>query len=245
MTRTLTGYGDRFLQPLFRNEDRIFRIALTLFRECAWFDTGECRYFSKGDALLEEGVSNRGMVIVIESGYAHVTKRGAQGREALLRFCVPGDLIGEQGLLGHGQWAPASSISVTAITDGRAHVMPVDEMRNLIKSQPGGWQLLAKYLSVRLSEADALITTLACPSAEIRLARVCYELMCHGGIVLGDGSKQLPIHVASNRVAMWIGVSTRTVEHILQKWRDRHIIARQARPIIVYNLEKMRSLARL
>lgn len=238
----LVGYGDKFLDRLYEISFPAFLLSLT--SGCGYFNKGQCRNFEPGDVLLRAG-SRCDEVVVLEKGLAQVTKPTGQDREAFLRLCFRGEIIGEEAILDLRRPKPARTITAIALTPVKAHTMPAFEMRNVLDSNPGAWDLLAEDLSARLSAADSTIAGLSCDPPDRRLARLLCELIRHGGIVQADGGRRPPIETTQRRLATWIGVSTETVERILRKWRGRHIISTEPRAIIVYDINKLASIGRI
>jgi CRP-like cAMP-binding protein len=235
----LVGYGDKFLDRLCEG-----RFILSFFNECPYFSKGRCRNFEPGDILLRAG-SPCGEVVVLEKGLAQVTKPRGKDREAFLRLCFRGEIIGEEAMLDLRRPKPPRTITATALTPVKAHTMSAFEMRDFLDSNSRAWELLAEDLSARLSTADSTIATLSCEPPDRRLARLLYELVRHGGVVQPDGGRRPPIAITQRRLATWIGASTETVERILKKWRTRQIISTEPRAVIIYDIKKLMSIGNI
>ena len=60
------------------------------------------REFVRGEMLYAEGDSVQ-HVLLLTSGFAKITQLGPGGTEVILRFCVPGDVLGAVGLFSNGR----------------------------------------------------------------------------------------------------------------------------------------------
>ena len=58
--------------------------------------------FPRGEMVYAEGDSVQ-HVLVLTSGFAKITQLGPGGTEVILRFCVPGDVLGAVGLFSNGR----------------------------------------------------------------------------------------------------------------------------------------------
>ena len=60
------------------------------------------REFARGEMLYAEGDAVQ-HVLLLTSGFAKITQLGPGGTEVILRFCVPGDVLGAVGLFSNGR----------------------------------------------------------------------------------------------------------------------------------------------
>src|SRR5215216_7109597 len=107
------------------------------------------RRFRAGQALMHEGqVGDELMVLV--AGRAKVTCTTAEGKEIVLAFLQPGDLLGELSVLDD---RPRSS-SVVALEPGEALVLAASEFRAVVGSRPRIAFELLRILTRRFRDAE-------------------------------------------------------------------------------------------
>ncbi|WP_329250442.1 Crp/Fnr family transcriptional regulator [Actinoallomurus sp. NBC_01490] len=216
-------YGDGFLERLdWRDE-----IALWSKADFANFDIG--------DRLLAAGVAPK-KIYFIRQGLVQMTAMSRDGQEAFLRLCGPGQMLGEDALLPFGQRSHRRrTVNATALTECRARVMSREGALEFLNSRPHLWEMFTQDLIQRTVEDETRITSLACDHSVRRLAWLLWDLERHGGVVQDDGSRRLPLPLSQTTLAMWAGMSKKTVERTLRDWRERGIISTPApRTIIIH-----------
>jgi CRP-like cAMP-binding protein len=122
--------------------------------------------------------------------------------------------------------------------------MTRDDALRFLNSRPHLWEMFTQDLIQRTVEDETRITSLACDHSVRRLARLLWDLERHGGVVQDDGSRRLPLPLSQTTLAIWAGMSKKTVERTLRDWRKRGIISTPApRTIIVHKTSALAVLA--
>ncbi len=103
-----------------------------------------------GEMILARG-NSADHIVVLESGRVKVSVLMADGREAVLTFRGPGDLLGDQSLVDD---SPRSA-TVTAVEPVEMLVVAAATFRNYLASHPGVAIAMLATLSERLRESDS------------------------------------------------------------------------------------------
>ena len=90
------------------------------------------REFVRGEMLYAEGDPVR-HVLLLTSGFAKITQLGPGGTEVILRFCVPGDVLGAVGLFSNGRHYTTAQ----AFRPCRALIWEAPAFDALVKRFPG------------------------------------------------------------------------------------------------------------
>jgi CRP/FNR family cyclic AMP-dependent transcriptional regulator len=193
--------------------------------------------FPAGVRLLQQGEPGD-KVLVIESGRAKVTYVTSGGRELVLRFCGPGELVGELSVLDGG---PRLS-SIVALEEVEALVIPAGEFRALLLSQPGiAWRLLV-MLSKRFRDADLKRVEFGASDTVGRLAARLVELGERYG-EHRDGGVHIELPLSQDELGAWTGASRAGVAAALRTLRDLGWIETGRRRIVLLDGEALRARA--
>jgi CRP/FNR family transcriptional regulator, cyclic AMP receptor protein len=169
------------------------------------------RRFARGEALMHAGQPARD-VLVLRSGWAKVSSTTPAGRQVLLAFRGPGDLIGELSALDD---RPRSA-TIVALGDVEAAAMSHRAFLALLAELPGAWQALLKVLSGRLRDADAKRVQLA---AYTTLGRVAFCLLELGERFAADDGVDVLLGLSQEELASWAGTSLESVGRSLATMR--------------------------
>jgi CRP/FNR family cyclic AMP-dependent transcriptional regulator len=193
--------------------------------------------FPAGVRLLQQGEPGD-KVLVIESGRAKVTYVTGGGRELVLRFCGPGELVGELAVLDGG----ARLSSIVALEEVEALVIPAGDFRTLLLSHPGIAWLLLVMLSKRFRDADLKRVEFGASDTVGRIAARLVELgerygeHRHGGVHI-----ELPL--SQDELGAWTGASRAGVAAALRTLRDLGWIETGRRRLVLLDSEALRARA--
>jgi CRP/FNR family transcriptional regulator, cyclic AMP receptor protein len=193
--------------------------------------------YPAGVRLLHQGEPGD-KVLVIESGRAKVTYVTAGGKELVLRFCGPGELVGELAVLDGG---PRLS-SIVALEPVEALVIPASDFRTLLHSQPGiAWRLLV-MLSTRFRDADLKRVEFGASDTVGRLAARLVELGERYGERRDEGV-HIELPLSQDELGAWTGASRAGVAAALRTLRDLGWIETGRRRIVLLDTDALRSRA--
>jgi CRP/FNR family cyclic AMP-dependent transcriptional regulator len=130
------------------------------------------RSFVRGQAICHAGqVADR--VLILLAGRVKVVAPSASGREIVLAFHGPGELVGELAALDGG----VRSASVVALEPVDVLALAPEEFRAFLDLHPAGALALVRTLGSRLRDADARLMEFATVDTlgrvAIRLVELC------------------------------------------------------------------------
>jgi len=215
-----------FLDALTDNEREAFRAA------------GRVRRFSKGEAIFHEG-DDAGGVVAVVSGTVKVSLIGLGGREVVLRFSGPGELIGELAAIG----GRPRTANVTAVDPVEAISVRAADFRRLALEHPRIADLVFDNVASLLGEADRQRVDFATRDVTARIAGRLAELAETAGAADGDGIR-ITLPLSQEELAAWSGASREAVARSLHLLRELGWIETGRREIKVRNIEALRGLVR-
>jgi hypothetical protein len=119
-------------------------------QEAGWLhERGVTRRFERGAALFHERQLSDRVMLLLE-GRVKIASASEDGREAVLAFRGPGEVLGELSAID-GQ---PRSASVTAVDPVRALVVPAADFRHFLERTPRATLWLLTRVISRLREAD-------------------------------------------------------------------------------------------
>jgi CRP/FNR family cyclic AMP-dependent transcriptional regulator len=192
------------------------------------------RRFRKGQALFHEGGSSD-RVVAILVGRVKVSTLTDDGREIVLAFRGPGDLLGELSAID-GQ---PRSASVEAIEPVEAlAVTPVD-FRGFLTDHPEIGLMLLETLSRRLRDADRKRVEYGAHDTVGRVAARLVELAEQYGEPDPLGIR-IALPLSQEELAGWTGASREAVNKALHTLRGAGWVVTERRRITVCDPEALR-----
>jgi CRP/FNR family transcriptional regulator, cyclic AMP receptor protein len=195
------------------------------------------RRFRAGQALMHEGQVGEELMILI-AGRVKVTCTTAEGKEIVLAFRQPGDLLGELAVLDD---RPRSS-AVVALEPGEALVLSASEFRAAVRSHPQIALELLRMLSRRFRDTDRMRIEFAASQTLTRVAIRLVELAHRYGEP-SDGGVVIDLPISQEELAGWTGSSREAVAKALHSLREMGLIVTDRRRITVSDLEGLRRQA--
>jgi CRP/FNR family transcriptional regulator, cyclic AMP receptor protein len=195
---------------------------------------GAVRRFRSGATLMYEGQAGEEVLLLLE-GRVKVTSITAEGREIVLRFCGPGELLGELSVL---EERPRSS-TVEALESVEALAISGTDFRALAESRPSLALALFRMISHRFRDADRKRIEFGASHTLGRVAARLVELAeRYGG--LGEGGTVIDLPISQEELAGWTGSSREAVAKALQTLRQLGLITTERRRITVLDPEGLR-----
>jgi CRP/FNR family cyclic AMP-dependent transcriptional regulator len=198
---------------------------------------GAVRRFERGQALMYQG-QHPDRIVLIRSGRARVSFTTPNGREVILAFSGPGELVGE---LSSFDDQPRSA-SVVALEPVEALCVSNEDFQSFLAERPAASLTLLRLLSRRLRDADVKLVEYAAVSTIGRVATRLLEL----GERFGeeeDGAVRIALPLTQEELAGWVGTSLESVARSLQTMRRLHWIETARRQIRILDQEALKRAA--
>lgn len=203
----------------------------------SFHERGRLRRFERGDALVYEGqVGDK--VLVLLTGRAKVSSTTAEGREMVLGFRGPGDLVGELSVI---DGRPRSS-TVLALEPVEALAMAATNFRTFVEDHPRVAWLLLELLSARFRDADRKRIEFGAADSVGRVSARLVELAeTHGEPE--DGAVVITLPLSQEELGGWCGCSREAAAKGLQTLRRLGLIETRRRRIVVLDVDRLRERA--
>jgi CRP/FNR family cyclic AMP-dependent transcriptional regulator len=195
------------------------------------------RRFRAGATLMHEGQRGEEVLLLLE-GRVKVICTTAEGKEIVLQFCGPGDLIGELSVVDD---RPRSS-TVEAFEPVEALALSGGDFRAFLASRPEAVTALLRAISRRFRDMDRKLIEFAASQTLGRLAGRLVELAERYGEPVDDGV-EIDLRLTQEELAGWTGSSREAVAKALQSLRDLGLVTTERRRITVLDLGGLRRQA--
>ena len=202
-------------------------------RRCA-----RLRSFARGRALFHEGEAST-HVLVLTRGRVKVSMTTEDGREAVIGFRGPGDLIGELSALD----GRPRSATVGALEPTEALAVALPDFTRFLEARPRVAAMLLRLLAARLRQADLQRLEFASYGSVGRLARGLATLCRRYGERVGSAAFAITLPITQEELAGWTGSSRESVAKGLHMLRDLGLVDTQRRRIVVSDVEALERMA--
>jgi CRP/FNR family transcriptional regulator, polysaccharide utilization system transcription regulator len=193
------------------------------------------RHYKKGDVLYHEGNRISGFYC-INAGIIKVYKTGLDGKEQIIRFARPGEIIAYRSVLSN---EPACTTS-KVIEDCQVCFIPSEVLISLIKKNSTFALELMKLTCHELGEANSYITDIAQKTVRERLAEVLLKLVEDFGL---DEQKFLKISLTREELANIVGTATESVIRLLSEFKGDKLVELNGRKIKILNVKGLEKIS--
>jgi CRP/FNR family cyclic AMP-dependent transcriptional regulator len=188
---------------------------------------GRIRRYAAGDALFHQGDDPGGVRILVE-GRVKVVSVTATGREIILAFRGPGDIVGEIGAIA----GSARSCAVRALEPVQTLAVGDREFRGFLNSHANAAMNLVLMLIARLQSADEARMEFAAHDVVGRVARRLVELSERFGEPCAEGV-QITLALSQDELAAWTASSREAVAKAMRLLRELGWIQTRRRQIVI------------
>ena len=196
-----------------------------------------CKFYKKGQTIFYEGDRPLG-IYCLNYGKVKIFKIGMDGKEQIVRFVFPGDLIGFRSLIGEEIY----SASATTLEDSFACFISKQVFFQLTKKYPYISHNLMTSLCHLLEEAENKITSLAQKTVKKRLAEsllIINKTFNPDTNNDNDNNIDYTIQLSRRDLANIVGTATETVIRLLSEFNDKKLISIKGRKITLLNIDKL------
>jgi CRP-like cAMP-binding protein len=197
---------------------------------------GAVRRYRRGDVLFHQD-DDAGAVVVLRDGHVKATMVN-DGREVILAFPGPGELLGELSAIdGHPR-----SATVRAVDEVEALVIPGSAFRAYLERRPRIALVLLRGVAERLRAADRQRVDYAVNDVVVRVAGRLVELCDRFGSDDGTGI-DIGLAITQDELAAWAGASREAVAKAMALLRTLGWVQTERRRILVLDLPALRRYA--
>jgi CRP/FNR family transcriptional regulator, polysaccharide utilization system transcription regulator len=201
-------------------------------------DAKRCVMFSKGDVLYSEG-QYASSLHCIHSGHVKVSRLGPDGKELVLRFAGPGDVLGYAALIS-GQAYTTHAVAVEA---ARVCAIPREHVSRIVRDNPTFALRLMEMISHELEDAERSIIRLAQKSVKERVAEALLVLRETFGTKT-DG-ETINVTFTRDDLSTIVGTAPESVIRALGDFKREQLIATDGQNIAIRNHGGLAKAAKL
>ena len=215
--------------PLFRhlNKEEVQDISLNKITET----------YKRGSIIYREGNRMKGFYCV-NSGIVKIYKTGIDGKEQIVRFAKPGDLIGYRSVVSN---EPACTTAEILQESTLCHI-PTDILLHLVKTNGEFAVSLMKLTCKELGEANAYITDIAQKTVKERLAEILIHLDNEFGT---DEMGVLNISLTREELSNIVGTATESIIRLLSEFKNDGSIELNGRKIKILDEPGLKHIANI
>jgi len=192
---------------------------------------------NKGETLVQQGSYPKG-VYCVQQGFFKLVRPSSSGKETIVRFAGPGDLIGYRAILS----GEPVALQAVAIQNASTCFVPSSILFGFLNSNgPFSLELL-KNTCLELSEANRVLSSLAQKSVKQRLAEVL--LMLHAKFH-EDHDGCIDVDLKRSELADLVGTATESLIRLLADFEKEKLICRDGKRFRLSQPERLAHLAAL
>lgn len=201
---------------------------------------GKRRFIDKNKYAFRAGEPIK-CVCLVERGYLKIFQPTSDGKDMLLFFRAPGDLLGLRGSL-HVKPDSVRTYTAQACEDSEILCIASNTFREYLESHPRMAVEVAATLSRRLDDACDHYSNLAVAHVAARVARlILYVGRCYG-TPTGKGVN-LDVPLTQQEIADMVGAARQTVNSILNSLYQDGVISESHKHLRIENEAELKKLA--
>ncbi len=187
--------------------------------------------YARSKIIYEEGSRINGFYLVCR-GIIKIFKTGFDGKDQIIRFAKPGDIMGFRSTIT-GELACTTSKS---IEEAEILYVPADLVKGFVHSNGNFAMDLLEIACNELGEANDYITDIAQKTVRERLAEVLIQLKWSFDL---DRENYLQISLTREELANIVGTATESVIRLLSEFKQDKLIELHGRRIKILEEAKL------
>jgi CRP/FNR family transcriptional regulator len=193
------------------------------------------RRVRRGESLFNAG-DDFTAVYAIRSGFLKTTVINDDGREQVTGFCMPGELIGLDGIGGgryHG--------NAIALEDAELCVLPFSLLEELGREIPAMQRHLHGVLSREIVRDHGVMMLLGSMRAEERLAAFLLNLS-RRFTRRGYSPSDFHLRMTREEIGSYLGLKLETVSRLFSRFQDEHLIEVQQKHVRIVDIAGLQAV---
>jgi CRP-like cAMP-binding protein len=193
--------------------------------------------YKRGSIIYHEGHRMKGFYCV-QKGIIKIYKTGTDGKQQIVRFAKPGDVIGYRSVVSN---EPACTSTEVLEESVLCHI-PAEILFKLIQSNGNFAMELMKLTCKELGEANSYITDIAQKTVKARLAEILMRLDEEFG---EDQSGVLRISLTREELSNIVGTATESIIRLLSEFRHLGYLELNGRKIKILDKPGLKYIANI
>ena len=188
----------------------------------------------QGERIIAQGDENGDFAVVVLSGGLKISMVSASGREIILNYSGPGELVGEIAMLDSGP----RTATVSAVVPSSVLLLPSRTFLAAATANPVSAAEVMRELAKRVRQLNLVIESDRTFSMAPRLARALVRLI---DPQRSDG--RLRYDLSQSDLGAFAGLARENVSRLLSEWEAQGIVARSGRALVVLDAGYLEGLA--
>jgi CRP-like cAMP-binding protein len=193
--------------------------------------------YKRGAIVYREGNRMKGFCCV-QSGIIKIYQTGFDGKEQIIRFAKPGDIIGYRSVVSNEPACTTTEVIEEAVL---CHI-PTEILLNLVKTNGNFAVELMKLTCKELGEANSYITDIAQKTVKERLAEILIHLEGEFG---EDSQGVLNISLTREELSNVVGTATESIIRLLSEFKSQSYIEINGRKIKILDKPGLKYIANI
>ena len=204
--------------------------------QAALRQSGVVKHYAYDEILCSQGERMRHIIVVL-SGQVEIKKHSKDGRQVVIAFCGPGDIIGE---LASVDRRPRSA-DARAINEVDAIVVSAKQFDRLLQNHSKITWAVLRVISGRLREANQRRLDHVIGAASVRIACVLLDIARQRGVTTNQGTKITSIN--QEIIGTMSGVSRTSVTRALRDLRLHGLVITSRENITIPRIDLLQQWA--
>ena len=192
------------------------------------------RDLGAGDTIIAQGDEDGDFGVVVLTGGLKISMVSAGGREIILNYCGPGELVGEIAMLD----SRPRTATVTAAVTSSVLLLPSHAFLAAATANPASAAGIMRALARRVRQLNLVIESDRTFSMAPRLARALVRLI---DPERSDG--RLRFDLSQSDLGAFAGLARENVSRLVSEWEAQGIVARKGRALLVCDRDYLEGLA--
>jgi len=198
---------------------------------------GHLREVTAGTQLFARNDPGESIMVVLD-GRIKISNVSADGREAVLNFINPGEVLGEISVLdGLERSADATAIALTELFQLQRR-----DLIQLMTSEPSIAILLIELLCRKLRRTSEMVEDNMLLQLAPRIAKGLLRLAKESGTELDEGVR-IDIKLSQRDLGSYVGIARENVNRQLKTWREEGLLEMTDGYIMIFNMDTLEDIA--
>lgn len=193
--------------------------------------------YKRGSIIYQEGNRMKGFFCV-QSGIIKIFQTGFDGKEQIIRFAKPGDIIGYRSVVSNEPACTSTEVIENAVL---CHIS-TEILLTLVRNNGNFAVELMKLTCKELGEANSYITDIAQKTVKERLAEILIHLDDEFG---EDEQGVLKISLTREELSNIVGTATESIIRLLSEFKSQAYIEINGRKIKILDKPGLKYIANI
>lgn len=189
----------------------------------------------RGDVILRQGDEPGDFAVFILSGTLKISMMSASGREIILNYSGPGDVVGEIAMLDQ----QPRTATVSATEPASVLVIPARAFQAAALANPASMAGVMRALASRVRQLNLVVESDRTFSMAPRLARALVRLLDP----TDPSGRRLRLNPSQSDLGAFAGIARENVSRLMSEWEERGIVRRSDRSLELMDREYLELLA--